>query len=99
MIQVKEVIITDISRRGNGHDRTSPIRTVLEVYTKDGELLAINDSQGNYTIEQLFGFARLCRANPEGVLEEIYQSWSNQINKVYPDLNKFAEIEKKYKIE
>ena len=76
MIQVKELIVTDLSRRGNGRDETSPVRSVLEVYTKDGELLAVHDSQGNYTVEQLIAFAKLCREKSDVEIENIYQSWS-----------------------
>lgn len=77
MIQVKELVLTDLSRRGNGRDETSPVRDVLEVYTKDGELLAVHDSQGNYTVEQLIAFAKLCREKSDLEIEKIYQSWSN----------------------
>lgn len=75
MIQVKELIVTGLSRRGNGRDETSPVRSDLEVYTKDGELLAVYDSQGNYTVEQLIEFAKLCREKSDIAIENIYQSW------------------------
>ena len=77
MIQVKELIVTDLSRRGTGNDETSPVRSLLEVYTKDGKLLAVHDSQGNYSIEQLIAFAKLCRQNPDLTIEKVYQSWEN----------------------
>ena len=76
MIQVKELVVTDLSRRGNGRDEISPVRCVLEVYTKAGELLAVHDSQGNYTVEQLGAFAKLCREKSDVAIENIYQSWS-----------------------
>jgi len=76
MIQVKELVVTDLSRRGNGRDEISPVRAVLEVYTKEGELLAVHDSQGNYTVEQLVAFAKLCREKSDVAIEKIYQSWS-----------------------
>ncbi|HAY32566.1 MAG TPA: hypothetical protein PK536_10185 [Ignavibacteria bacterium] len=76
MIKVKELIVTDLSRRGNGRDETSPVRSILEVYTKNGELLAVHDSQGNYTVEQLIAFAKLCREKSDVAIEKIYQSWS-----------------------
>ena len=75
MIQVKELIITDLSRRGSGREETSPIRSVLEIYTKEGELLAVSDNQGNYTVEQLIAFAKLCRQKPEESIENIFQFW------------------------
>ena len=75
MIQVKELIITDLSRRGTGRDETSPVRSILEVFTKEGELLAVSDSLGNYTVEQLIAFANLCRQKPEESVENIYQFW------------------------
>ena len=58
MIQVQELIVTDLSRKGTGKDVTSLIRTVLEVYTKNGELLAYHDSQGNYSVEDLISFSK-----------------------------------------
>jgi hypothetical protein len=64
MIQVKELVVTDLSRRGKGRDEISPVRSVLEVCTNEGELLAVHDSQGNYTVEQLVAFAKLCRKSP-----------------------------------
>jgi len=76
MIQVKELIVTDLSRRGNGCNEISPVRSVLEVYTKEGELLAVHDSQGNYTVEQLVDFAKLCREKSDVAVEKIYRSWS-----------------------
>jgi hypothetical protein len=76
MIQVKELVVTDLSRRGNGRDEISPARCILEVYTKEGELLAVHDSQGNYTVEQLVAFAKLCREKSDVAIEKIYQSWS-----------------------
>jgi hypothetical protein len=75
MIQVKELILTDLSRKGTGKDVTSPIRTVLEVYTKDGELLAYHDSQGNYSIEDLISFSKFCLSNKELSSEEALQKW------------------------
>ena len=75
MIQVKELIVTDLSRRGTGKDVTSPIRTVLEVYSKDGELLAYNDSQGNYSVEDLISFSKFCLSNKELSSEEALKKW------------------------
>lgn len=76
MIQVKELVITDLSRRGTGKDETSPVRSVLEVYSKNGDLLAVHDSHGNYTVEQLISFAKLCREKSEISIEKNYQSWA-----------------------
>jgi hypothetical protein len=76
MIQVKELVVTDLSKRGSGSEEISPVRSVLEVYTKEGELLAVHDSQGNYSVEQLVAFAKLCREKSDVAIEEIYQSWS-----------------------
>lgn len=75
MIQVKELIVTDLSRKGTGKDVTSPIRTVLEVYTKDGELLAYHDSQGNYSVEDLISFSKFCLSNKELSTEDALQKW------------------------
>lgn len=75
MIKVKELIVTDLSRKGTGKDVTSPIRTVLEVYTKAGELLAYNDSQGNYSVEDLISFSNFCVSNKELSVSEALQKW------------------------
>ena len=75
MIQVKELIVTDLSRKGTGKDVTSPIRTVVEVYTKDGELLACHDSQGNYSVEDLISFSKFCLSNKELPIDEALQKW------------------------
>jgi predicted proteasome-type protease len=76
MIQVKDLVVTDLSRRGNGRDEISPVRSIIEVYTKDGELLAVHDSQGNYTVEQLVAFAKLCREKSDETIEKNYKSLS-----------------------
>lgn len=75
MIQVKELIVTDLSRKGTGKDVTGPIRTVLEVYTKDGELLACHDSQGNYSVEDLVSFSKFCLSNKELSTDEALKKW------------------------
>jgi hypothetical protein len=75
MIQAKELIVTDLSRKGNGKDVTSPIRTVLEVYTKDGELLAYRGCQGNYSVEDLVSFSSFCLSNKELSISEALQKW------------------------
>lgn len=77
MIQVKELIITDLLRKGNGKDVTSPIRTVLEVYTKDGELLAYHDSQGNYSVEDLVSFSKFYLSNKDLSIDEALQKWKS----------------------
>lgn len=75
MIQVKELIVTDLSRKGTGKDEISPVRTVLEVYTTDGELVASNDSLGNYTVEDLYSLTAFCLANKELPAKEVLQKW------------------------
>lgn len=75
MIQVQELIVTDLSRKGTGKDVTSLIRTVLEVYTKNGELLAYHDSQGNYSVEDLISFSMFCLSNKELSIDEALQKW------------------------
>ena len=75
MIHTQELIITDLSRRGNGQNEASPVRAVVEIYTKDGLLLATNDSQGNYTVEQMIEFGKICQTKKELSAEENYLSW------------------------
>ncbi len=75
MINVKEVVITDLSRKGTGKDVTSPVRPILEIYTKEGELIAFHDSQGNYSVEDLISFSKYCLSNKELSIEEALQNW------------------------
>ena len=77
MIQVKELILTDLSRKGTGKDVTSPIRNILEVYTKEGELLAYHDSQGNYSVEDLISFSKFYLSNKELSSEEALKKWKS----------------------
>ena len=75
MIQVKELVITDLSRKGSGQNILSPVRTVLEIYSKQGDLLAFHDSYGNFSIEDLVEFGHLCQLNKELSVEEIFNKW------------------------
>lgn len=77
MIQVKELIVTDLSKKGTGENVTSPIRIVLEVYTKDGQFLAFHDSQGNYSVEDLISFSKFCLSNKELSIKEALQKWKS----------------------
>lgn len=75
MVVCKELIITDIARRGSGKDQTSPVRSVRQVFDKDGTLLAEYDHCGSFSIEQLFDFARHCRNMDNATIEDAYQKW------------------------
>lgn len=75
MIQVKELVVTDLSRKGSGKNILSPVRTVLEVYSKQGDLLAFYDSCGNFSIEDLVEFGRFCLSNRDLSVEEIFNKW------------------------
>lgn len=77
MTEVKELIVTDLSRRGSGKNELSPVRSVLEVYSKNGELLAINDSQGNYAIEDLIAFGKFCASKTDMSIEDLFKKWKN----------------------
>ena len=73
MINVQEVIITDLNRRGNGKD--TPLRRIIEVYEKDGSLIAQNDPMGNYRMEDMIEFAKYCRADGTSRTEELLDKW------------------------
>ena len=75
MIQVKELIVSDLSRKGSGVNQLSPVRSILEVYSKNGDLLAVHDSLGNFSIEDLFDFGKFCLSNKELTVEEILNKW------------------------
>lgn len=73
MIHVKELVVTDLSRKGTGQNELSPIRSVFEVYSKDGNLLAMNDSLGNYSVEDLVAFGKFCMSKKDLSIEEIFK--------------------------
>ena len=75
MIQVKELVITDLSQKGSGKNIFSPVRSVLEVYSKSGDLLAFHDSHGNFSVEDLLEFGQFCLSNKELSVEEIFNKW------------------------
>lgn len=77
MIQVKELVVSDLSRKGTGLNELSPIRSVFEVYSKEGDLLAVNDSQGNYSVEDLIAFGIFCLSKKDLSIEEIFKQWKN----------------------
>ncbi len=77
MIQVKELVVTDLSRKGSGQNILSPVRSVFEVYSKQGELLAFHDSQGNYSIEDIISFGNFCLSNKDLQIEEIFSKWKH----------------------
>ena len=54
----KEVIITNLLTRGDG-TKNNPYRTVVQIYDKDGELIAENDSNDEHCInDNLISFAK-----------------------------------------
>ena len=75
MIQVKELIISDLSRKGTGQNELSPIRSVFGVYSKNGILLAVNDSQGNYSVEDLIAFGKFCLSKNDLPIEDLFNKW------------------------
>lgn len=77
MIQVKELIVTDLSRKGTGKTELSPVRSVLEIYSKEGDLLATHDSQGNYSVEDLIAFGKYCMSLNSLSIEEIFTKWKS----------------------
>jgi len=74
-VEVKELIVTNFAKRGSGKDETSPVRTILEIYTKDGKLMACNDGQGNYSVEDLIAFGKFCASNTDLPIEEAFLKW------------------------
>lgn len=47
----------------------------LKAIQKDGKLLAYNDSQGNYSVEDLVSFYKFCRSSKELPIEEALKKW------------------------
>ncbi|WP_028665908.1 hypothetical protein [Runella zeae] len=75
MIKTMELIVTDLSKKGTGLHELSPVRSLFEVYTKEGTLLAQHDSQGNYSVEDLIAFGKLCMSKSNLPIEKIFKEW------------------------
>lgn len=75
MIKVQELIVTDLTRTGSGESRLSPARRILEVYNKDGDLVAFHDAWGNFSIEDLIAFERFRRENNKLPITEVLAAW------------------------
>ncbi len=79
MLEVKELVITDLKLKGSGANLFSPVRTITEVYDKEGNCLAINDSMGNYSIEDMFSFVdyadKYGRGTTTEIWYEIFKDW------------------------
>lgn len=74
-IRCEEVIISDLHCRGEGTP-TSVFRRVLQVYRKDGELIAEKDPCApTHDKSDMIIFARFCRNYPELMVEDIYKKW------------------------
>lgn len=54
MVKCEEFVISDLLIKGDGKE--TPVRRIIQIYKKDGELLAENDPIGNFNIEQLIMF-------------------------------------------
>lgn len=79
----KEVIITTLKRRGEG-TKASPIRTVTEVYEKDGTLIAEKDSFETFVEMDLIHFARWVKRmdyDPDKMDKHMVDKWRNDIEK------------------
>lgn len=68
MVVCKEVIITELSRRGDG-GQNSPIRILTQIYDKSGKLIAEADPCGGYTMEDMLSFAEFS-ATKKGTLKD-----------------------------
>jgi hypothetical protein len=59
-IKCEEVIISNLVQRGKGQ-MCDPIRIVLQVYTKQGELIAENDpNEYSFSPKDMLEFAQWC---------------------------------------
>lgn len=76
-VEIRELIVTNFSKRGSGKDETSPVRTILEIYAKDGKLMAWNDTQGNFAVEDLIAFGKFCTSNSALPIEESFLKWKS----------------------
>lgn len=53
MVVSKELIVTDLARRGDGKSAASPVRIITQVYEKSGEMIAEHDPLGSFSVEDL----------------------------------------------
>jgi len=68
-IECKEVIISRLTTKGNGTEE-NPYRKVVEVYDKDGTLIAQNDD----TFKEVFPqFLHKIHSNQKDLSPEIYE--------------------------
>lgn len=76
MTVCKEVIITQLARKGSGKDQNSPVRILTQVYEKSGELIAEFDPNGCYSLEDMLAFANFYRSKtqPETAFDEL-KNW------------------------
>lgn len=71
MINCKEYIFSSMGTRGKGTPK-SLCRTITQIFDKEGNLLAENDPNGNYTMEDMYAFAEKYAKNPCNIDE-----WKN----------------------
>lgn len=94
MIKNKEVIISTEQSRGQG-TYISPMRRVIQVFTKDGGLIAENDPCGSYTIETMMQFATFVKVfdTSENIsMEEILAKWGEKYGRHRNDFINENEI-------
>lgn len=77
MVEVRELIVCDLSSAGKGIAPHSPVRRVLEIYTKEGVCLARHDGLGNFSSEDLYEFGKFCLANKDLSIDKIFEKWKN----------------------
>lgn len=75
MVKLEELIVIDQRTAGSGTSPVSPIRRILEVYSKEGRLLATHDPNGGYTQEKMFDFAEYCRKRPDVPINVAWDNW------------------------
>lgn len=82
MIKVEEVIITDLNMKGDG--KVTPYRSVFEVYSKCGKLLASRDAYADLSIYELIAFVKVCREREQEDVLDILKTW-NRPKPKYPE--------------
>jgi len=76
-VETRELIVTNFSKRGNGINETSSVRTTFEIYTKNCKLMAWNETQGNFFVEDLIAFGKFCASNLNLPIEEVFLKWKS----------------------
>ncbi|SDE19473.1 hypothetical protein SAMN04487996_1043 [Dyadobacter soli] len=79
-VKVQEVIVSRLTRRGDGDNQADPVRTVFQIFDLEGNLLAERDEYSSFSKEQLLHFAKFVKEMELNDVERAFASWVDSIN-------------------